>query len=159
MNDIGFDDVSKTCVAQARNPPSQPAVKTTPAAKPRGAPKALRKVAGGGVPRTFTGAIGDFVTVYRAQPMQQVGWVKQGFRATEVPGTVHLPIGWSAIPEGTVSLDIGNNWLRPGGAALLMIPSVIVHEEFNVLINPEHADAEAITAQKVRPWFYDNRLF
>ena len=80
------------------------------------------------------------------------------WEARRVLDSAHLPIGWSAIPEGKVSLDIGRDWLQPGGAALLMIPSVIVHEEFNVLINPKHAEAKAISAQKVRRWFYDNRL-
>jgi RES domain-containing protein len=69
-----------------------------------------------------------------------------------------LPVGWSAIPQGKVSLDIGTEWLKSGASALLVVPSVIVPEEFNVLINPAHADARAITALKVRPWLYDQRL-
>jgi RES domain-containing protein len=69
-----------------------------------------------------------------------------------------LPIGWSAIPEGKVSLDIGDAWLKSASSALLVLPSAIVPEEFNVLINPAHAAAGAITATKTRPWFYDGRL-
>lgn len=70
----------------------------------------------------------------------------------------NLPVGWSAIPEGRVSLDIGDRWLRDGSSALLGVPSVIVPEEFNVLINPRHSDAARIAASKVRPWFYDQRI-
>ena len=81
------------------------------------------------------------------------------WEARRVLDSAHLPIGWSVIPEGKVSLDIGRDWLQPGGTALLMIPSVIVHEEFNVLINPKHVDAKAITAHKARRWIYDQRLF
>jgi RES domain-containing protein len=69
-----------------------------------------------------------------------------------------LPIGWSAIPEGKVSLDVGDAWLRAHTSALLVVPSVIVPEEFNVLINPLHADAVLIKAQKMRAWIYDGRL-
>lgn len=69
-----------------------------------------------------------------------------------------LPVGWSAIPEGKVSLDIGDGWLQDGPTALLAVPSVIVPEEFNVLINPLHPQAAGIHAAKVRPWFYDQRL-
>lgn len=69
-----------------------------------------------------------------------------------------LPVGWSAIPEGKVSLDIGDRWLRGSASALLAVPSVIVPEEFNVLINPAHPQAARIAATKVRPWFYDSRL-
>lgn len=36
--------------------------------------------------------------------------------------------------------------------------SVIVPEEQNVLINPDHPDADAITATKVRKWLNDPRL-
>jgi RES domain-containing protein len=73
--------------------------------------------------------------------------------------TAHqLPVGWSAIPEGKVSLDIGDAWLEGGGSALLVVPSVVVPEEANVLVNPLHHDAAAIRATKLRPWVYDARL-
>ena len=69
-----------------------------------------------------------------------------------------LPVGWGAIPEGKVSLDIGDAWLRAASSALLVVPSVIVPEECNMLINPLHADAAGIRAAKLRPWVYDLRL-
>lgn len=69
-----------------------------------------------------------------------------------------LPVGRSAIPEGKVSLDLGDAWLRDGGSALLTAPSVIVPEELNVLINPAHEHAARLRAAKVRPWLYDGRL-
>ncbi len=39
-----------------------------------------------------------------------------------------------------------------------MVPSVIVPEEFTVLINPHHSDNARIIAAKVRKWLYDPRL-
>lgn len=69
-----------------------------------------------------------------------------------------LPSGWNAVPESKVSLDIGDRWLQDGASALLVLPSAIVPEEFNVLINPRHADAAAIRAEKLRPWRFDGRL-
>jgi RES domain-containing protein len=48
--------------------------------------------------------------------------------------------------------------MRSGSSALLVVPSVIVPEEFNVLINPQHPDSARITAAKVRKWLYDPRL-
>jgi RES domain-containing protein len=68
------------------------------------------------------------------------------------------PVGWDAIPTGKVSLDAGDAWLKGGRSALLVVPSVIVGEECNVLINPLHPDAARITARKVRKWVYDPRL-
>jgi len=68
-----------------------------------------------------------------------------------------LPVGWTARPEGKVSLDIGDAWLVGGASALLAVPSVIVPEEHNLLINPRHPDAARLRAVKVRPWFFDAR--
>jgi RES domain-containing protein len=73
--------------------------------------------------------------------------------------TLHAPpVGWDAIPAGKVSLDEGDGWLKTNGSALMIVPSVIVSEEFNVLINPLHADARRIRARKLRKWVYDPRL-
>ena len=47
---------------------------------------------------------------------------------------------------------------RTASSALLVVPSVIVPEECNVLINPLHADAAGLRAAKLRPWVYDLRL-
>ncbi|HEY5411737.1 MAG TPA: RES family NAD+ phosphorylase [Caulobacteraceae bacterium] len=69
-----------------------------------------------------------------------------------------LPVGWDAEPAGKVSIDMGSNWLKAKSSALLLVPSVIVPEEQNVLINPQHPEAGTITAQKVRKWTYDPRL-
>jgi RES domain-containing protein len=69
-----------------------------------------------------------------------------------------LPVGWDAEPVGRASIEFGTNWMRSGSSALLVVPSVIVPEEFNVLINPQHPDSARITAAKVRKWLYDPRL-
>lgn len=67
-------------------------------------------------------------------------------------------IGWDAIPEGMVSLDAGEAWLRAGTSAVMIVPSAIVPEELNFLINPHHAHSSTITARKVRRWTYDLRI-
>jgi RES domain-containing protein len=67
-------------------------------------------------------------------------------------------VGWDAIPTGKVSLDAGDAWAAGGASALLRVPSVIVPEEYNVLINPLHPDAKSITASKLRRWHYDARM-
>lgn len=69
-----------------------------------------------------------------------------------------LGVGWDAEPAGQVSIQFGTTWVRSGRAALLVVPSVIVQEECNVLINPAHADSARIAAVKRRRWLYDPRL-
>ena len=68
------------------------------------------------------------------------------------------PVGWDAIPEGLASRREGSAWLRSGVSALLAVPSVIIAEEDNVLINPSHADAARIASTKIRRFVYDPRV-
>jgi RES domain-containing protein len=68
------------------------------------------------------------------------------------------PVGWDALPPGKVSLDYGEVWIKQGRSVLLLVPSIIVPEESNVLINPGHPDAAAIGSKKVRRWLYDPRI-
>lgn len=67
-------------------------------------------------------------------------------------------IGWDALPAGKVSLDWGDAWLASQQSALARVPSIVVPEEYCVLVNPRHPDAKTITAVKVRRWLYDGRL-
>lgn len=80
------------------------------------------------------------------------------WRTREVHTAQTLPVGWTARPAGKVSLDIGDVWLASGASALMQVPSVIVPEEFNVLINPRHPTAAQIKASKLRPWRFDERM-
>lgn len=75
---------------------------------------------------------------------------------TETPES--LPVGWDADPPGRASIQFGSAWIRSGASALLRVPSVIVPDEYNVLINPLHADSGAIAAVKLQKWLYDPRL-
>jgi RES domain-containing protein len=74
----------------------------------------------------------------------------------ETPGS--LPVGWDADPSGRASIQFGAAWIRSMVSALLRVPSVIVPDEYNVLINPLHPDSRAIVAVKIRKWLYDPRL-
>lgn len=69
-----------------------------------------------------------------------------------------LPVTWNAIPAGRASMRVGSDWLSSLRSPILMVPSVIVPEEWVSLINPKHSDASRITAKPVRRFEY-NRLF
>jgi RES domain-containing protein len=68
-------------------------------------------------------------------------------------------VGWDAVPAGRASLDWAARWVASGHSALAIVPSVIVPEELNVLINPAHPQAASLRASKLRRWSYDPRLF
>ncbi len=67
-------------------------------------------------------------------------------------------VGWDAEPAGKVSLDWGTAWARGTSSLLAAVPSVLVPEEFNVLINPAHPDLPRVRSAKLRRWLYDGRL-
>jgi RES domain-containing protein len=66
--------------------------------------------------------------------------------------------GWDARPEGPASKNLGTRWASDQRSVLLAVPSVIVTEERNALINPAHPRAHEVRARRVRRWVYDLRL-
>lgn len=70
-----------------------------------------------------------------------------------------LPGGWDAVPAGRSSRLAGDSWVASAASALLAVPSVIVPEECNILMNPLHPDAAGITATTIKRWIYDPRFF
>lgn len=68
------------------------------------------------------------------------------------------PVGWDAEPAGGTSIAVGKRWVRRAPSAILRVPSIIVPEELNLLINPAHPDAAQFKAQKIRRYVYDARM-
>lgn len=68
------------------------------------------------------------------------------------------PGGWDSLPAGFTSVNHGDQWLVSQSSAVLVVPSIVVPEEQNVLLNPAHQDAAAFTSTTVRKWLYDTRL-
>jgi RES domain-containing protein len=67
-----------------------------------------------------------------------------------------LPTDW---PERTdVTRALGDGWLTKGSAALLSVPSAIVPETLNVLLNPAHQDAKRIVIVNAGEHAIDPRL-
>jgi len=69
-----------------------------------------------------------------------------------------INIGWDALPEGLVSIDWGTNWAISAASLLAQVPSVVVPEEPNIIINPKHPGASTLVATKLRRWTYDARM-
>lgn len=69
----------------------------------------------------------------------------------------NLPAGWTeaGCPDCTT---IGDEWLASNRSAMLIVPSAVVPEEKNVLLNPRHPDAQSARVIKRRPFTFDLRL-
>lgn len=67
-----------------------------------------------------------------------------------------IPSRWRENPS--VTAELGTNWLKRGRAALLRVPSAIVPETFNVVLNPLHPDAAKLKILWHRNYPWDSRL-
>ena len=54
--------------------------------------------------------------------------------------------------------DFGNEWLNAGKALALRAPSVIVRQEFNILLNPGHPAMRRVRILDVKSCALDRRL-
>ena len=69
-----------------------------------------------------------------------------------------LPSGWQSLGPDPVLQSIGDEWTDTAKYAVLRIPSVVIADEYNYLINPLHPDAEHITIINTQPFVFDQRL-
>lgn len=70
-----------------------------------------------------------------------------------------LPADWSSYPPVAMTKKIGDDFVKYGESAVLKVPSAIIPEESNYLINPLHRDAKKIKVVTVYPLKLDKRLF
>ena len=78
--------------------------------------------------------------------------------AAHFDGADPASIGWDACPAGRISMDAGDLWLAAKSSTLMLVPSAVVPEEKNILIDPAHPGARGISARKLRRWLYDPRM-
>lgn len=71
----------------------------------------------------------------------------------------NLPPNWKAIPHAHGTQEIGDKFASEGIFAVLKVPSVVVQDEFNYLINPLQADSHKITIMAIESFNFDERLF
>lgn len=71
-------------------------------------------------------------------------------------GKTDLPDDWTNNLLATRTL--GDKWLRSRATALLRVPSAIVPETFNLLLNPRHPDAGRLRVVSHRDYPWDKRL-
>jgi len=60
----------------------------------------------------------------------------------------NLPMNWNSNPPTTFTQIIGDDFVEQGYAAVLKVPSSIVPDEYNYLINPHHPDTKRIVIRR-----------
>ena len=69
-----------------------------------------------------------------------------------------LPQNWSDYNQMHITQAIGEKWIRSNNAAILCVPSSIITEEINYLLNPKHADFKLIKIVSSQPFVFDRRI-
>jgi RES domain-containing protein len=69
-----------------------------------------------------------------------------------------LPTYWKNFGQMKFTQNIGEHWIRNNRSALLRVPSSIIAEEVNYLINPNHPDFKLIKLLKTHPFVFDERI-
>jgi RES domain-containing protein len=69
-----------------------------------------------------------------------------------------LPSGWQTYPAPSSLKTFGDDFIQKGSFLALKIPSAVLSEEFNYLLNPGHPDFKKIKINKKKTITIDGRL-
>jgi len=69
-----------------------------------------------------------------------------------------LPPDWNSYPPGEATQKIGEKWLKSNRSVVLRVPSVVIPEGHNYLINPMHKDFKTLIIGTARRFVFDRRL-
>ncbi len=70
----------------------------------------------------------------------------------------NLPDNWRAVPSPRELKQISYDWIKKKETLILKVPSIIVPQEFNYIVNPFHKDFKKVKLKKVVPFVFDNRV-
>ena len=65
---------------------------------------------------------------------------------------------WTKVLNYPYTQQIGDKWLLSQDTAVFKVPSAIIDQEYNYLLNPAHPDFDKIKISMVKPFSFDTRL-
>lgn len=74
-----------------------------------------------------------------------------------VPESV-LVKGWDSFPFILETLDFGTSFLRKNEHLALKVPSVVIPDEYNIILNPLHPDIQDCKVISTLPFEFDKRI-
>jgi len=69
-----------------------------------------------------------------------------------------LPTNWEEYMNYSSCQAIGDSWLKENETAVLQVPSAIITEEYNYLLNHQHPDFSTIKVRSIEKFKFDERL-
>lgn len=76
----------------------------------------------------------------------------------EIIEAINLKKDWQKIENYSYCQALAANWLLSFKTAILKVPSVIIKNEFNYLINPAHSDFKKIKLAGAEDFIFDTRF-
>ena len=70
-----------------------------------------------------------------------------------------LPANWRTFPSIEELKDIGTDWARQATVPVLVVPSVVIPNELNYLVNPLHPLSQRLKVVSVAAFTLDTRLY
>jgi RES domain-containing protein len=77
---------------------------------------------------------------------------------TEVLPRGLLQPGWDALEPPGETRELGSRWARSGRSLALVVPSAVVPQESNILLNPAHPAFASLAVQGPETFWFDPRL-
>jgi RES domain-containing protein len=69
-----------------------------------------------------------------------------------------LPSDWADLPYGPEARRFGDLWITQRASVGLLVPSVVIPAERNLLINPAHPALRRVRVRPTEPFAFDRRL-
>lgn len=76
----------------------------------------------------------------------------------KVVSEADLPPNWREYPAREALQELGDAWVSEGRTLVLSVPSAVVPQERNILINPRRPEFKKIRIPSVKPFRFDPRL-
>jgi len=73
--------------------------------------------------------------------------------------TTALPLNWNTFPHPVETQAIGDAFIYNNEYCVLQIPSAVTQGDYNLLINPNHADFKRIKIISTERFTFDQRMF
>lgn len=75
------------------------------------------------------------------------------------PSMAELPPDWADLPAPANTQEFGRRWIESASGLILFVPSAIIPESRNAVLNPRHPAYRDIQLEIVRDFAFDARMF
>jgi RES domain-containing protein len=92
----------------------------------------------------------DLIAVWAEVPDESIG---------SIYNVDAMPQDWRSVTGNSEVVAMGDQWLQAADSVAMVVPSVVIPEAQNILLNPEHRDFSSVEIGTDRGFSFDRRLF